>query len=247
MMLAVGPKYAAGVIGGQLFQLIQPMVRERQLVQVAPKPYTVSRRYGIYRQVPYVAAQQGTTGGGSQNVPVQYSSANGTIIGMIDGINHRFWIVVGVTNMTLYVNGLMQTVGQDYTFIGNQIDFLPDHYPMPGDRITADAWPIYSGQGNYGSVPTQIIPTPPPPGAPPSGGGGSDVPTEFSSSSGGIIGTIDGMNRNFSLNQPVSLIQLFKNGQLMTPGVDYTSSGAAFTFNPVSTPYPGDLLTAYGF
>jgi hypothetical protein len=152
MNKAVGPKFTSGTMGGLLFQLIQPLVRSRQKVQVAPHPYTVTRRYGIYRQVPFVAAQQGTTGGGSQNVPVQYSSALGSIVGQIDGINNLFWIVVGVTSMQLYRNGILQTVGTDYTYVSNQITFLPGKLPQPGDVLTADAFPIYSGQGNFGSA-----------------------------------------------------------------------------------------------
>lgn len=250
MSMAVGPKYALGSMGGQLFQLIQPLVRQRQQVQIAPKPYTINRRYGIYRQVPFVAAQQGTTGGGSQNVPVQYSSAAGSIIGMIDGINSVFWIAVGVTSIVgLYVNGLFQTAGQDYTFIGNQITFLPGHYPQPGDRITADAFPIFSGQGNYGSVPvTPVYPNVPSLFPPPGGGGGEVAqPKEFSSASGGIIGSIDGMNRFFTLNLPVQITMLYRNGNLQTPDVDYTGAGSDIVFKVGSTPQIGDLLTAYGF
>lgn len=248
MNFAVGPKYTMGTIGGQLFQLIQPLVRQRQQVQIAPKPYTVTRRYSVYRQVPYVSAMQGTTGGGSQNVPVQYSSDGGSIVGMIDGINHVFYIVVGVTSMTLYVNGLLQTAGQDYVFTSNRITFLPDHYPQPGDRITADAFPIFSGQGNYGSVPTTpIYPTVPSLFLPPGGEIVSQTPREFSSSSGGITGSIDGMNRFFTLNLPVTIQMLFRNGTLQTPGVDYTASGSDIVFKVPSTPQIGDLLTAYGF
>jgi hypothetical protein len=61
--LAVGPKYDQGTIGGELFRIIQPRVRSRQKVQIAPKPFSAFRRLGVRRAVPYVAAQQGTTGG----------------------------------------------------------------------------------------------------------------------------------------------------------------------------------------
>lgn len=154
---AVGPKFDMGVIGGALYHLIQPLVRQRQLVQVAPHPYTVTRRLGVYRQVPYVGAQQGTTGGGSQNVPVQYSSKTGSVVGSIDGINTIFWVVVGLTQANWYVNGLLQTAGTDYVGMNNQATFLPGSIPQPGSIITVDGFPVYSGQGNFGSAPSQSI------------------------------------------------------------------------------------------
>jgi hypothetical protein len=93
--------------------------------------------------VPYVAAQQGTTGGGSQDVPIQYSSATGTITGRIDGINNIFWIVVGVRHATVFVNGIARTENVDYTRLNNQITFVTS--PQPGDVISAEAYPLYDG------------------------------------------------------------------------------------------------------
>ena len=37
----------------------------------------------------------GTTGGGATNVPVQFSTSNGTITGVIDGVNCVFWLTIG--------------------------------------------------------------------------------------------------------------------------------------------------------
>lgn len=142
--LAVGPKFDLGMIGGELFRLTQPLVRSRQNVQAAHKPYTVTRRIWTgQRGIPYVAAQQGTTGGGAQNVPVQFSSANGTIVGAIDGVNAVFWLTLGVLSLSLFRNGVLQTANSDYTSINNQITFLAPSIPQPGDILTAEAFPAY--------------------------------------------------------------------------------------------------------
>jgi hypothetical protein len=143
MMFAVGPKFHLGTIGGELFRLIQPLVRERQHVQIAHRPYTTERRRGIRRALPYVMAQQGTTGGGAQNVPVQFSNADGTIVGTIDGTNATFWLTLGVISFTLYRNGVLQTLNVDYTAINNQFTFLTASIPLAGDSLTAEGYPIY--------------------------------------------------------------------------------------------------------
>ena len=52
---AVGPKFDMGSIGGELFRLMQPLVRSRQNVQVCHLPYTTQRRIGgRWRGVPFV-------------------------------------------------------------------------------------------------------------------------------------------------------------------------------------------------
>jgi hypothetical protein len=140
MLLAVGPRYQEGGIGGELFRIIQPRVRSRQHVQMAPKPYSATRRLMVRRPVPYVSASLGATGGGTTNVPIQFSSNDGTIVGVIDGINAVFWLVVGVVSFTLYRNGQLLTASVDYTPLGNQITFLAPQVPQPGDVITADGY-----------------------------------------------------------------------------------------------------------
>jgi len=142
--LAVGPKFNMGTAGGELFRLIQPLVRERQHVQAAHKPYTTDRRAASPRRgIPYVAVQAGTTGGGSQNSPVPFSSQNGTIVGAIDGINAVFWLSVGVQSFTLFVNGVLQTQGVDYVALNNQATFNSGSIPQPGSILTANGYPIY--------------------------------------------------------------------------------------------------------
>lgn len=141
---SVGPKFDMGMIGGELLRLMQPLVRSRQNVRIAPVPYTTQRRgYGRWNGIPYVASQAGTTGGGSQNVPQQLSSATGTIIGTINGVNALFWLIYGVISFTLYRNGLIQTQGFDYVALGNQITFNPGAIPQPGDTLTAEVYPRF--------------------------------------------------------------------------------------------------------
>ena len=142
MEYAVGTRYDSGAQpGGALFRLIQPLVRSRQHVQMAVKPYSTTRRIVNRRGLPYVAAQVGTTGGGSTNTPIQFSSANGTITGTIDGINTVFWLTIGgVKAMIVYRNGLAETTNVNYTSINNQITFLPGSIPQVSDVLTAEAY-----------------------------------------------------------------------------------------------------------
>lgn len=142
MMFAVGPKFAMGQIGGELYRLTAPLVRSRQNVVVAHKPFTTQRRLlGRGRAIPYVAAQQGTTGGGAQNVPQQFSTSNGTIVGAVDGVNAVFFLnSQSVLQLTVYRNGMAQTPTVDYVAFNTQITFTPVSIPQPGDTITAEAW-----------------------------------------------------------------------------------------------------------
>ena len=107
-------------------------------------PYTTQRRvWGKWRGIPYVASQAGTTGGGSQNAPQQFSSAKGTIIGTIDGANATFWLSLGVYSFSLFRNGVLQTLNVDYTALNNQFTFLTASIPQPGDILTAEGYPQY--------------------------------------------------------------------------------------------------------
>lgn len=138
--LAVGPRFDLGVIGGELFRLVQPLVRQRQNVQIAPRPFSSQRRIGVYRALPYVAAQASTSG--NPSLPVQKSTSNGTIVGATDGTNAVFWIDVGVIAITLFTNGVLQTLNVDYTAINNQITFLAGSIPPPGAILTAEVYPL---------------------------------------------------------------------------------------------------------
>lgn len=146
---AVGPKYDQGTIGGELFRIIQPRVRQRQKVQMAHKPYTAGRRLQTRFQVPYVAAQQGTTGGGATNVPIQYSTAPSiaNIVGAVNGANAIFTLLTSgvVLQLSVYRNGVFQTAGTDYIALNNQITFMGLSIPQSGDIISAEAFLDFNG------------------------------------------------------------------------------------------------------
>lgn len=144
LALAVGPKFDQGTMGGALFMLIQPLVRSRQNVQIAHKPFRAGRWLYGRRAIPYVAAQQGTTGGGAQNVPIQLSTAtnDGSIVGAIDGVNTIFTLnIFGIiSQMIVFRNGVAQTYLVDYTYLGNQITFMDLSIPQVGDSITCEIY-----------------------------------------------------------------------------------------------------------
>ena len=141
LSFAIGPKMDFGVVGGELYRLLQPLVRSRQNVQVAHRPYTVARRrIGRWQGVPYVAAMAGTTGGGNQSLPVQLTSANGTIVGNIDGVNAVFFLNTGsVLAFQIFKNGVLQTAGLQYAALNTMVTFLPGSVPQSGDVLTAEA------------------------------------------------------------------------------------------------------------
>jgi hypothetical protein len=139
--LAVGRRFNDGVPGGQLLALLQPLVRSRQNVQVARKPYTVQRRMWTGWAQPYIGVQQGTTGGGVQSVPIQYSTANGTIVPAPDGVATTFVLVTGITAFAVVsLNGVTLTLGIDYTILGNSVTFINGVVPRTGDYVTCEAY-----------------------------------------------------------------------------------------------------------
>ena len=134
---AVGPRYDVGVIGGQLYRLIQPLVRSLQNVQVANRPFSAARRMSRGIRTPFIGANPGV--GGTTQISTQFSTADGTITGTIDGVNTLFYLSLGgVTSAIVYLNGLTMTEGVDYTRVTNEITFLSGSIPQTGDTVTAD-------------------------------------------------------------------------------------------------------------
>ena len=67
MAMAVGPKYNLGTIGGELFRIIQPRVRQMQSTPIANRPYSARRRRrGSYlRATPFAGGGWSSGGGGT--------------------------------------------------------------------------------------------------------------------------------------------------------------------------------------
>jgi hypothetical protein len=64
-MAAVGPRYDAGAIGGELFRLVQPRVRSQQKQPLAPRRFSAARPIFARRAVPYATpSTYGTWGFG---------------------------------------------------------------------------------------------------------------------------------------------------------------------------------------
>jgi hypothetical protein len=136
MRLAVGPKYDDGVLGGELFRIVQDRVRSEQKTQIAPRPFTTQRQ-GMRRAAPFIAAQQPA---GTATAPAQFSSANGTITGTIDGLNANFFLSYPVSTSVIYRNGVRMTQPLDVVSNLNVIIFAAGQIPQVGDVITADGW-----------------------------------------------------------------------------------------------------------
>lgn len=135
MKSAVGSRYDEGIIGGNLFLLCQPMVRSRQRVQVAPRPYSVIRRRQQWRRNVYIAAQGGGTGNFNQ-----YSIFAGNLTGAIDGTNAQFFLSTPVSSAIVTLNGVTLTLGLHYTLSANSLLFLSPYIPQPGAEILVDGW-----------------------------------------------------------------------------------------------------------
>lgn len=137
MKSAVGSRYDEGIIGGELFRLCQPMVRSRQRVQVAPRPYSVIARRKQWRRNVYIAANQPA---GVGTAPIQFSSETGTVLGAIDGSNNTFYITFPVAEAVVFRSGVRMTQPTDVVFGANQLVFQPGQIPQIADVITVDGW-----------------------------------------------------------------------------------------------------------
>ena len=78
-----------------------------------------------------------TSSGGTTTVasrPTQYSTADGSLSGTIDGVNVTFPLPAAATVVAVYRNGLLMTQGAsgDYTIAGSNIVFTASQTPQPG-------------------------------------------------------------------------------------------------------------------
>ena len=140
--------------------------------------------------------------------------------GTVDGTNTAFNLAQLPTSgsLSVYRNGLLQSVGVDYTVTGSAVTFLPASVPRVGDVVAS----FYRVPG----------------AGPVAAFADSEVPA----------GTIDGNNLVFTLAvapSPAISLKLYKNGVLLTQNVDYAVSGTNITFSSSSvTPQVNDSLQA---
>jgi hypothetical protein len=141
--------------------------------------------------------------------------------GTISGTNAAFTLA-NVPNppasLALFRNGLLLTEGGDYTLSSNAITFLTGAFPQPGDVLAAFYRLSVSIPG-VGFVDQQ-------------------TPT----------GAINGVNGVFTLGQtpnPTASLEVYRNGLLLSPGIDYTLSGAVITFVSVVPQTSDTLICSY--
>jgi hypothetical protein len=144
--------------------------------------------------------------------------------GVLNGANTSFTlsqIPAPVSGLSVYRNGLLQSIGVDYTLNGSTISFLPGSTPKATD-ILAAYYRIAGVGPNAKFVDSEV------PG-----------------------GTIDGTNVTFTLAQapsPALSLRLYKNGILLTQNNDYSLNGKTIVLNTGAMPSPGDaLLAAYRY
>jgi hypothetical protein len=138
--------------------------------------------------------------------------------GAINGSNASFTLANTpnpAASLTLFLNGLLQDQGVDYTLSANMITFATDATPQTGDILVASYRLAVSLPG-VGFVDQQI-------------------PT----------GAINGVNITFTLSQtpsPSASLTVSLNGLHLSAGVDYTLAGAVITFLSGTVPQTGDIL-----
>ena len=142
--------------------------------------------------------------------------------GLVNGTNTTFALAGSpspVTSLEVYRNGLVQTIGVDYTISGNVVSFLSVATPQTGDILQAYYRTAGSGQ------PANFM--------------DNETPR----------GTMDGVNTTFTMSfvpTPVLSLKLYRNGTLLRQSADYTVSGSSITFSNVSvTPHSGDVVVAF--
>ena len=75
------------------------------------------------------------------NLPIQQTTANGSITGAINGSNRTFTLSgTQPTGMDFFWNGQFLTVGVDYSLSGNTITMLTGAAPSGADILTARIW-----------------------------------------------------------------------------------------------------------
>lgn len=73
--------------------------------------------------------------------PMQFTTANGSLQGAVDGVNDTFATSVNLSRMQVARNGVSQTLNVDVAAPwGQYVKFLPGSIPQQGDLITVSGW-----------------------------------------------------------------------------------------------------------
>lgn len=142
-----------------------------------------------------------------------------TPAGAVNGSNITFTLAntpSPATSLDLYRNGLVQTIGVDYTVSGNTITFLQVAMPQTGDLL--QAFYRAAGVGSAASFKDDETPA----------------------------GALNGTNTTFTLSfapNPALSLRLYRNGLLLDQGTDYLLAGSTITFATV--PPATDVISAY--
>ncbi len=165
----------------------------------------------------HVDGTSGPCGTGSSSSSATFIDGE-TPSGTLDGANASFTLANApgpAASLALFLNGILLSQGVDYTLAGNSITFDATAVPEPGDIVVASYRLLVSIPG-VGFV-------------------DQETPS----------GAINGVNAAFTLSHlpsPSASLIVYRNGIRLTSGLDYTLSGAVFTFGAV-LPQTGDTLT----
>lgn len=121
LITLIAPPGPGDVLTAQVFNL------GKQLGGATPKRYVAPVAYPV----------AGALDGKSTAYQIQIGP---TIFGALDGINKLFTFGVPFRRIQLWRNGVLQTIGLDYTSGPTAIVFMPLSIPIPGDFLLINGW-----------------------------------------------------------------------------------------------------------
>jgi hypothetical protein len=142
--------------------------------------------------------------------------------GVVNAVNSTFTLsaVPSPSNsLMIYRNGILLSPNADFSITAANVVFGARSIPSPGDTI--QAW--------YRSA----------------NSGGAAVAFTDGETPAGLI---NGSNGTFTLAvtpNPISSLQVFRNGILQRTSVDFSINGPTLTFNTLSIPQPGDTVQTW--
>ena len=72
--------------------------------------------------------------------PQIFSTADGTLQGLVNGINASFTVGCLLRQAFVWRNGILMTNGLDIALGGQSIEFLGSQIPQVGDVIRVEGW-----------------------------------------------------------------------------------------------------------